>query len=174
MYNFFELGCFHPTPPIIRDTVKLANNKIPYVRCMSTELKRPVIEKIVKLTTCHIGQTKCLFDNLASNGLELHGHHIIVTHLGKQDHADKYSMSCSIVGENEIEINKKAREIGDFMLNYCIVKGVVCSNICLINETKDFVEGRKWADCVHFFVDEEDELTENGLKEIISKLTLLN
>lgn len=136
---------------------------------MSTELKRPVIKKIVKLTTCHVGETKCLFDKLVSNGLELHGHHIIVSHLGKQDHADKYSMSCSIVGENEIEINKNAREIGDSLLNYCIVKGVVCSNICLINETKDFTEGRKWADCLHFFVDEEDELAKNGLVEIISQ-----
>jgi hypothetical protein len=44
------------------------------------------------------------------------------------------------VGENEIEINKKAREIGDFMLNYCIVKGVVCSNICLINEQKTLLK----------------------------------
>lgn len=83
-------------------------------------------------------------------------------------------MSCTILGENEIEVNKNVREIGDSMLTYCIAKGVACSNISLINETGNFVEGRKWVDCRHVFIDEEDELTENNLIEIISKIESLN
>ncbi len=123
---------------------------------MSTESKNSMIRKVVKVTTCNVGKAKDLFDGLVVNGLELKGHKVVITRLDNPRHTNRYSMSCRIWGQNETKVNEKAKEIGDSMLAYCIVKNVGCSNICLINETGEFVEGRKWVKCSYFFVDEED------------------
>lgn len=130
---------------------------------MPTESNSSMIRKVVKVTTCNVQKAKGLFDELVVNGLELKGHQIVVTHLENSNATNRFALSCRIWGQNEAKVNEKAREIGDSMLAYCILKNVGCSNICLVNETGKFVEGRKWVKCDHLFVDNDDQALENKL-----------
>ncbi|TQD24388.1 hypothetical protein [Methanolobus vulcani] len=123
---------------------------------MSSETGRNIVKKTVKVTTCNTGRAKERFDALVADGFELNGRQISVDPLKNEVKNDRYAMSCKIWGRDIQKINEQIKTLCESMLAYCISNNVGCSSVRFINETDSFVEGRRWIQCEHPFIDEEN------------------